>query len=381
MTHKGKHEHPNRRYFLSAGFSAAFMSAMSVGCFPKQRIKGAPVNMKSRLDSVFKDGGEECLPATGIYPDMPGATVGIRGVSDSIEKAVRETVGAAGGLDEIEPGQRVMIKPNMNGPASPKLFEGPINTHPEVVRAVIKLVKERGAHAMVGDRSMFMTEQAIHTTGFGRVCKEEGAEPFPWTHSEYVRFHPQKRHWSNGFRMPKILNDVDHFINVPVLKDHTSYAEFTCCLKSYVGVCMPFDRWMEGPDALHQRNISEKIAELNLAVKPTINIVDATSIMIKGGPGDGLLRGDPMNKDAAWAHPNLVLASKDRVACDSVALAVLKHQGAENNMKGPYVEKSVWDNAQIYYSAELGIGQADPEKITIEDIDVNGFDEIKDNWK
>jgi len=306
--------------------------------------------------------------------------VSVAGVQGSIEKSVREAVEAAGGLAEIERGQRVMIKPNMNGPASPDMFDGPINTNPEVIRAVVRLVKERGAYAMVGDRSMFMTDQAIHSTGFAKVCKEEGAEAFPWTHSEYVRFFPNKRHWSQGFRMPRILNEVDHFINVPMLKNHESPAEFTCCLKSYVGVCMPLDRWQEGPDAMHQRNLSEKIAELNLCIKPIINIVDATTIMVKGGPGDGLLRGDPANKEGVWTDPNLIIASKDRVACDSVALAVLKLHGAEHKIDMPYVGKTIWDQVQIYYAAELGLGQAEPDKITIEDITAPGFDEIKANW-
>jgi uncharacterized protein (DUF362 family) len=185
--------------------------------------------------------------------------------------------------------------------------------------------------------------------------------------------------------MPKLLTEVDHFINVPMLKNHDqTAAEFTCCLKAFVGVAHNWDRYQTGSNALHQNNISEKIAELNLCAKPLINIVDATTILVKGGADAGAMAGglsDPARaENVTWAQPNLILASKDRVACDSVAVAALKLYGAENKIELPYVTKSVWDQVQIYYAAELGIGQADPAKITIEDIGVPQFDEIKANW-
>ncbi len=368
-------------WIIRAGGSCAAMAASPLARFSRQRVPGEDVNLKGRFETVLNDPSEKPLPPTRSYPPMPRATVGMAGVNGSVYNAVREAVEAAGGLAEIEPGQRVMIKPNITGPATPTVFDGPITTSPEVVRAVIRLVKERGAHPMVGDRSMMMTELAFRTTGFARVCREEGAEAYPWTRSEYVRFYPGKRHWSKGFRMPRILQEVDHFINVPILKNHENSSQFTCCLKALVGAVMPLDRWQEGPDALHQRNISEKIAELNLCLKPTINIVDANSVMVKGGPGDGLLRGDPMNRKAVWAEPGLVLAGKDRVACDSAALAVLKLYGHDKKVDSRFMKRSVWDQVQIYYSAQLGLGQAEPDKINIEDLKARRFDEIKDNWK
>jgi uncharacterized protein (DUF362 family) len=316
------------------------------------------------------------VPPTRVYPDMPDALVSVRGIKDSIEDAVREAVLASGGLEDIEKGQRVMIKPNITGPAINNKFPRRITTNPEVVRAVIKLCKERGASEIyVGDRGMLMTEQGMKWGGFAKVCKEEGAIALPWTRVEYTRFTPGKRHWSVGFRYPKILDEVDHLINVPLLKHHFHpTAQITCCLKSYVGVCHPKDRHLGGADELHDTNLGEKVAELNLCVAPTINIVDATDVLVSGGP-DGLNR-----RKTLWCKTDLIMASRDRVACDSVGLAIMKRYAAENRVDLPYVNTSVWDQPQIYYSAELGIGQADPEKIKIEDVDVPLFDEIKDNW-
>jgi len=314
-------------------------------------------------------------PPTRRYPEMPRATVALAGSEKSIAKAVREAVEAAGGLAEIEKGQRVIIKPNMVVPSNGGLKTGRVTTHPEVIRAVIRLVKERGAQASVGDRGTFSDETAFRECGYFRVCQEEGAEAFPWIRGEYVHCFPGKRHWSQGFRYPKALAEAEHFINVPILKNHeVTAAEFTCCLKSFIGVCHPEDRWQKGADALHTRNIGEKIAELNLCKEPTLNIVDATTIMVNGGPGG-------LSRNSLWVDSDLILASKDRVACDSVALAVLKYYGAENQVHKPYVGKSVWDNVQIYYAAEIGIGQAEPARITIVEAQAPNFEQIRGAWR
>jgi uncharacterized protein (DUF362 family) len=369
----------SRRTFLAIGGGV-------VGC----GLAGAYFGGGNRLLSMWRPGtyanfiGPQPLPPTRIYPSMPPATVSVAGIQQSIEAAVREAVAAAGGLEEIQPGQRVFIKPNMCGPGPGDIDIGRITTKPEVLRAVIRLVKERGASVLVGDRAMLETERSMETTGFNSVCAEEGAEPFPFTRSEYVWFKPEKRHWSKGFHIPKILTEVDHFINVPMLKNHdVTAAEFTCCLKQFVGIALNTDRFQKGRNALHVNNIGEKIAELNLCAKPLINIVDATTVILKGGPDFGVMSSfpfDPDRKNVAWAQPGLILASKDRVACDSVAVAVLKRFGAEQNLDRSYIDKSVWDQVQIYYAAELGIGQADPAMITVENVNAPLFDEIKANW-
>jgi len=393
MQMKDKQRIHGRREFIKAGAGVCAFSALSASLAHARPLKDyPPYHLSNPLGQLD---GPKPLPPTRVYPAMDHATVGIRGIKrnkggrldfETVLSSVREVVEAAGSLSEIEPGQRVMIKPNMVGPIA-IAGKGRITTNPLVVRAVIRLVKERGAEAMVGDRGIYIPQipnlpgLTFQVSGIVWACKKEGAEFFPWHLSEYVWFHPNKRHWSKGFRMPKILQDVDHFINVPILKNHeATNAEFTCCMKSYVGVLYPEDRGGEGLDQFHVNNISEKIAEANLCVKPLINIVDATKIMVRGGPGDGLIQGDPAYRAALWDKPSLVLASKDRVACDSVALSVLKLHGAEMGIRRSYVEKSVWDQVQIYYAAELGLGQAEPDKISIEDIKVPRFDEIKANW-
>ncbi|MDR1103794.1 MAG: DUF362 domain-containing protein, partial [Endomicrobium sp.] len=63
--------------------------------------------------------------------------------------AVREAVALLGGISAfIKPSERILIKPNLLSPKDPLKA---VTTHPEIVRVIIKLVKEAGAIPIVGD--------------------------------------------------------------------------------------------------------------------------------------------------------------------------------------------------------------------------------------
>ncbi|MGC1454762.1 MAG: DUF362 domain-containing protein, partial [Nitrospirota bacterium] len=68
---------------------------------------------------------------------------------DRVLLSVTQAVDLLGGMRAfIKPGERVLIKPNLLKASSP---ETAVTTHPEVVRAVIRLVREAGGAALVGD--------------------------------------------------------------------------------------------------------------------------------------------------------------------------------------------------------------------------------------
>ena len=122
MESNRKSQKYNRRKFIKAIGFGAVAAGVSPGCTsPKKAIK------------LLLDPGPEPLPPTRVYPAMPRALVSISGVGDSLEKTLREAVLAAGGLAEIEKGQRVMIKPNVTGPSLNPTQR--ITTNPEVIRA------------------------------------------------------------------------------------------------------------------------------------------------------------------------------------------------------------------------------------------------------
>ena len=80
------------------------------------------------------------------------------------------------------------------------------------------------------------------------------------------------------------------------------------------------------------------------------------------------------------ANPGLVLASKDRVACDSLALAVLKYYASRHGIERDYVHQSVWKQAQIRRASQLGLGRVDPDLINIIGDGVEEIEGLIQQW-
>ncbi len=310
------------------------------------------------------------------------AAVGLVRDADVL-RMVRDAIELAGGLGEIKGGDTVVIKPNIT--AGLALGGVRIYTSPLVLQGVIQAVKAHtdAAHITLAECAAFGMDTAGHATGAGivDVCEQEGVSFLAWNEGEYAGFRDAKwSHIQDEKMVPVSLNPMsfDHFINVPILKNHetpaTSNQEYTCCLKNFVGI-LPYDGPGSRTDAnIHTADLGEKAAELGLIVpRITMNVVDALIPILTGGPG-GLTE----NMDTAEA--GLVLASSDRVACDSVAVAVLKHYGAQAGVDRGYVTRSVWEQAQIAHARELGLGAQDPASIEIADQGVLEIESIRAAW-
>ena len=89
---------------------------------------------------------------------------------------VREAIGMIGGLEKMGvKGSTVLVKPNVvSGEPSPA------TTSPEVVKAIVKLLRDAGAKKVyVGDMSALLTlptRRNMEKTGILRATQEAGAE-------------------------------------------------------------------------------------------------------------------------------------------------------------------------------------------------------------
>lgn len=324
------------------------------------------VGMSLPLGMAACDRGVKTLSAppapTGI------ANVGVVRSSD-VEEMVRSAVGLAGGLDEIRSGDTVLIKPNITSyddPSNPR-----ITTTPEVMRAVIRMVKERtgASNITMGEATAFSgdTRRWAEQTGLLAVTQNEGINFAAWETGSYTTVRVQgAQYLTQNFRIPTPLanGSYDHWINVPILKNHEmipgANAEYTCCIKLQMGTVNQGDR-----SRLHTRNLGNLMAEVNVAIpKTTMNIVDALEIVLTDGPGSSGEHG----------QPGLIIASKDRVAADSLAVAVLRLYAQQQRINRPYVNKSVWQQAQITQAQKLNLGRQKADIVVVD----QGVDNIKD---
>jgi uncharacterized protein (DUF362 family) len=248
------------------------------------------------------------------------------------EAGIDEVVRRTGDLDFIKPGQKVLIKPNVNSddPA-------PGTTNPASLAEMVRLVKAKGAYVIVGDRSnpAWNTIAAMKKTGIYDAAKNAGAdEIIGFENAEYIRVKPEKaNYWPNGFRIPKLLAEVDHIISVPVLHTH-SIAGHSLAIKNLVGLILPADRML-----FHSsRKIDEMIAEISLAVKPSLTVIDGTRAFITGGPSHGTV-----------AETKVYLASGDTLMADVIGVGLLAKHGA--SLPGGYP----WQSRQIRHFLNLGL--------------------------
>ena len=132
------------------------------------------------------------------------------------------------------------------------------------------------------------------------------------------------------------IAEADRVINVPVVKHH-SLSRATLGMKNWFGAVVG-----RRPN-LHQR-IAQVCAELGVAFRPTLTVIDATRILTGGGPTGGSL---------ALVRPtDCVAVATDPVAADAWGASLL--------------ELDPDDLPHIAIAARLRLGTADWKSVEVE---------------
>jgi len=280
---------------------------------------------------------------------------------DSVADSVRQAINLAGGLDFIKSGDSILIKPNVN---SDHFHPG--TTNPEVLLEVVNMVKEKDPQRIiVADRSnpWWDTLKAMKKVGIYEAAVKGGAEVVVFGKEDYERVNPENsRHWPNGFRIPRLVKQVDHVVSLPVAKTHI-IADFTMGIKNWVGLIPPSDRNYLHLKEEEKENFASMISEIHLARKPSFLVMDATKVFVSGGPSNGDL-----------AEPGLVIASADLVANDVTGLALLKTLGTIDEIQ----KKSVWNQPQIKRAVELGLGIKSSSEIVLKTYNIPEKEKIQE---
>jgi len=264
------------------------------------------------------------------------------GVGADYEKATLKAVELLGGIKKFVPkGAKVGLLPNVQS-RHPGSF-----TKPEVLRAVIRLCKKAGAKEV--NCLSWQTMKQWEDTGLKAVIDAEGAGLKLFAKDESL-FNPVPIRGGQALTEARVLADLyahDLFINMPITKDHAGN-KFTGTMKNLMGLNSPannrtFHRpnWKTDPnDVAH---LEQSIVDLNKAVKPALNVVDATEFITTNGPfGPGEL-----------IKPQKVVAGTDRVAVDAYCAGLwgLKPE----------------DIVQIKRASEQGLGEMDLTKVVVKE--------------
>ena len=216
-------------------------------------------------------------------------------------EATKKALSLLGGIEGfIKSGSKVLVKPNLLMAKEPQFG---ITTHPEVVRAVVKILKAIQCQVFVGDSpnvwggQVENVDEVYESTGIKKVCQDEGAQ--------LVKF--DKRRWMGKFPLTTWLESCDYLVNVPKFKTHT-LTVLTGAIKNLFGLVPGTYKTELHKNYFHISEFSSIIVDIFQLAKPSLTIVDAITAMEADGPATaGKLR-----------QVNLILAGVDCVALDSI---------------------------------------------------------------
>ncbi|HEY3419026.1 MAG TPA: DUF362 domain-containing protein [Methanomassiliicoccales archaeon] len=264
-------------------------------------------------------------------------------------KACTRKVVEAFGLPELN-GKTVLIKPNFNT-ADPT----PGSTHNDTLESMVRIVQQSGPKSlMVGDRSgPANTREVFQEKGIFAMADRLGFDTVIFDEipkSLFARISPPGSHWRDGFMIARPVLEADVVVTLCCLKTHGFGGHFTMSLKVTTGMVAGSNmRELHSSD-----HIREMIAEMNVAYRPKLIIMDGVEAFVDGGPMTG----------TRW-QANTTLASDDRVAMDAVGVAALKMHGTTKAIES----KRIFEQDQIRRAVELGIGVSSPEEIELVPVD------------
>jgi uncharacterized protein (DUF362 family) len=339
----------DRRAFLTgAAASAAAVSLLrdgvafaGVGSLAARPPSGfVPLSIPGRVVRVKKSG---CLEANGLYPKPDDAKA-------MLDRAMQELTGKSDLVEAVKlfvhPQDKVCVK--VNGIAQQNM-----STNKELVIPFVEAMVAAG----VPPTSITLLEQY---PGFFQATRIKPKDvPAGVTISFHVN-NDATMDWRNvpgggRAKFVRVLTESTALINFALVKDH-SIQGYTGALKNMTHGCNV------NPQDFHERHGSPQIAILAaqdiLRSRLRLCVIDGFKIMAQGGP---------LWKQPQYVGPHeSVYVSTDPVALDSVGWGEVEKARAGYGLKS--LKDEGREPAYIAAAADLGVGVADPKKITLRDV-------------
>jgi len=254
----------------------------------------------------------------------------------AVDEAVARQFDLLGGLDRfVKPGDRVLLKPNFIAPRSH--HQGPTQTHPEVILAVARLLKDFGTRPFVADSPAWGNAAACaRALGLTEPLAKLGVPIRELDEPRTCRLGPGKPR----VKLSAFALEADVVINLPKFKAHQQLV-MTFAVKNLFGtVCgkrKAMWHFKKGDDVTEFCTL---LIDIYRHVGPALTMIDGIVAM----EGQGPIRGP--NKPLGW-----LIAGADAIACESVCCQLIDVAPEQIPI--------------IRTAREIGFGCADLERIEI----------------
>ena len=245
-----------------------------------------------------------------------------------IYQAICKSFEALGIAGDMKPGLKVAIKPNLVAAKSP---EFPVTTHPLVVKAVVRWLREHQITDITLAESSGGLYNAEHMNAIYTICGMKQLEPDLKLNMDFgsKTIHTKEDFYNRSFSVITPIAEADYIINICKLKTH-AMTGYSGGIKNLFGTIPGLEKpqmhylW---PDI---ENFSRMLVELAETVSPQLTIIDAIDAMEGNGPTGGT------------SHPlNILLASKDMYTQDYFAAGLMGLNPLEIVMIRQAVEKGL----------------------------------------
>lgn len=244
--------------------------------------------------------------------DMHTGAVAVKACVDYDPAAVREAIETQfrllGGVKRfVQPGQRVLIKPNLIVPKPPEV---PAQTHPEVIFAVAAIVKAAGAVPLVGDSPAWSnTRGCLRALGIEERLEQLGAQIVNLDRPVRMRIE------NTPVGISRVALEADAIINVPKLKAHQQLGATFAFKNMYGCVC-----GLGGKEKAYWHFARGKqyepfcrmIVGIYQTLSPVLTVIDGIVAM----EGQGPINGQP--RQLGYLVAGTDPAACERVCCEMV---------------------------------------------------------------
>jgi uncharacterized protein (DUF362 family)/ferredoxin len=231
-----------------------------------------------------------------------------------VSEAVHRALESIGGIKKfIQPGSRVLIKPNLLQGLSP---DHCVTTHPEVVQAVASELGDMGCRVIIADSPgggiryrPANLRTLYYGAGYDGIGKETGAVLNYDTSYQIVKYPEGKLVRSFPVITPAV--DADHIVVISKVKTHV-WTLFTGGAKNLFGVVPGLHKPLFHARFQNPEHFGSMIVDLNQLLTPSLQIMDAVIGMEGDGPTSGNTR-----------KLGVLLASRDPFALDTIACRMI----------------------------------------------------------